>query len=174
MTALFSRQIAEVLSPTIERSVNMLWRDGEFGVIPGSEEEAVAQAAGKEVEYIPDVLIERLERGEEVYQIVYKTKAANAARAEEYMGILDIMQICIQAMNVDPAVGTRLNLHNAIKELAKIRGVAGGIIRQDDEVEAIQAQQQQQQQQAMMMETAPAMAGAVKDMAQAEAAGKKK
>jgi len=173
MTALFSRQIAEVLSPLIERSVNVLWREGEFGVIPGSVEEEALLAEGKEPDYIPDELIKRLEAGEEVYQIVYKTKAANAARAEEYMGILDIMQIGIQAMQIDPGVGKRIDLHAAIKELAKIRGVAGGIIRQDDEVDAMNQQEQQQMQQMQMAEAIPAMAGAVKDVAQAQAVGKK-
>ncbi len=169
MTALFSRQIAEVISPLIERSVNMLWRTGEFGVLPDSDEEKAALAMGKEPEYIPDELIDRLENGEEIYQIVYKTKAANAARAEEYMGILDIMNISMQALQVDPSVANRINLHEAIKEMAKIRGVAGGMIRQDDEVNAIMKQQQAQMQQQQTMEAAPAMAGAVKDIAQAEA-----
>ncbi len=172
MTALFSRQIAEVLNPLIERSVNMLWRDREFGVIPGSEEEGAVLAEGREPEYIPDELIERLERGEEVYQIVYKTKAANAARAEEYMGILDIMQIGIQALQIDPSIGNRIDLHEAVKSLAKIRGVAGGIIRQDDAVEAMMKQQQQQQQMAMTLEAGQAMGKMTKDVAQAEAATK--
>lgn len=170
MSALFSRQIAEVLSPLIERSVNILWRKGEFGVIPGSEEEAAVVALGKEPEYIPDALIERLERGEEIYKIVYKTKAANAARAEEYMGILDIMQIGIQALQIDPTIGDRVNLHEALKQLSKIRGVAGGIIREDDEVNEIAKGREEQQKAAQMMEMGMATAGIAKDMAQAEAA----
>jgi hypothetical protein len=48
------------------------------------------------------------------------------------------------------------------------------LIRQDDEVDQIASQRQEQQNQMTMMEAAPAMAGAVKDIAEAEAVGKKK
>lgn len=174
MTSLFSRQIAEVLNPTIERSVNILWRDGEFGVIPGSVEEKEALAQGKKPEYIPDVLVERLERGGEIYQIVYKTKAANAARAEEYISIIDIMQLGIQAMNVDPSVANRIDLHEGIKAAAKIRGAPQGLIRQDDEVEAITQAQQQRESMMMEAQAAPGISGAVKDIATAAAMGKQK
>ena len=173
MTSLFSRQIAEVFNLIIERSVNILWRDGEFGVIPGSVEEQTALDDGKEPEYIPDILVERLKRGEEIYQIVYKTKAANAARAEEYISIIDIMQLGIQAMNVDPSVANRIDLHAGIKAAAKIRGAPQGLIRQDDEVEAMMQAQQAQQAQMMEAEAAPGIAGAVKDLATAAQVGKK-
>jgi hypothetical protein len=170
MTALFSRQIAEVVNPLIERSVNILWRSGEFGVIQGSDEEATALADGREPEYFPDEVVERLKKGEEIYQIVYKTKAANASRAEEYIGIIDILQLAIQAMNVDPSIANRLNLHEGLKETAKIRAIPPGIIRQDDEVEAIEAAQNQQAQMSQMLEAGQMAGGIAKDMAQAEAA----
>lgn len=170
MTSLFSRQIAEVLNPLIQRSVNILWRAGEFGVLEGSVEEEELLAQGKEPEYFPDDIAERLQKGEEIYEIVYKTKAANASRAEEYIGIIDILQLAIQAMNVDPSIANRLNLHEGLKETAKIRAIPAGIIRQDDEVEAIMAAQQQQQQMAMMLQAGQAVGGMAKDMAQAEAA----
>jgi hypothetical protein len=174
MSSLFSRQISEVFSPFVERSVNVLWRNGEFGVVRGSVEEAEALAQGKEPDYIPDELAERLANGEDVYQIVYKTKAASASRAEEYIGIIDMIQIGAQAMQIDPTTADRLDLHTGLKELAKIRGVPTGLIRQDDEVDQIASQRQEQQNQMTMMEAAPAMAGAVKDIAEAEAVGKKK
>ena len=87
------------------------------------------------------------------------------------MGILDIMQIGIQAMQIDPGVGKRIDLHEALKQLSRIRGVS--IIRQDDEVDAMNQQEQQQMQRMQQMEAIPAMAGAVKDVAQAQAVGKK-
>lgn len=146
LSSLFSRQISEVFTPLIARSVNILWRMGEFGVIRGSEEEAEALALGKEPEYIPDELVERLEAGEDIYQINYKTKAANAAKAEDYIAILDVLNFSIQAMQVDPSIRNRVDLHKAIKELSSIRSLPAGIIRQDDEVEQIEAAEAEQAQ----------------------------
>jgi hypothetical protein len=76
-------------------------------------------------------------------------------------------------MNVDQSVANRVDLHAGIKAAAKIRGAPQGLIRQDDEVDAINKQQQQQQSQMMMTEAAPGIAGAVKDVAEAAQAGKK-
>lgn len=172
LTSLFSRQIAEVFSPMIERCVNILWRQGEFGVLPGSEEEAAVLALGQEPEYIPEELLERLQKGEEIYQINYKTKAANASRAEEYVAIVEIMNIAMQAMNVDPSVKNRLDLHQAMKEISQIRSLPVGIIRQDDEVDAINQQEAQQMQAMQALQAGEQVAGIAKTAAEAEKASK--
>lgn len=169
MSSLFNRQIAEVWNPIIERSINILWRLGTFGVLENSDEERDVIARGKEPEYFPEEIVRRLQDGEEIYQIVYKTQAANAARANEYIGILDVIGVAAQMMNIDPSVSNRLNLHEGIKEIAKIRGTPAGLVRQDDEVDEIEAAQAQAQNQQQMIQAAPQIAGAVKDVAQAEA-----
>jgi hypothetical protein len=169
MSSLFNRQIAEVWNPIIERSINILWRLGTFGVLENSDEERDVLAKGKEPEYFPEEIVRRLQDGEEIYQIVYKTQAANAARANEYIGILDVIGVAAQMMQIDPSVSNRLNLHKGIKEIAKIRGTPAGLVRQDDEVEEIEAAQAQAQNQQQMIQAAPQIAGAVKDVAQAEA-----
>jgi len=44
-------------------------------------------------------------------------------------------------MQVDPSLKHRLDLHESIKQLGVIRGLPVGILRQDDEVEALVAQE---------------------------------
>jgi hypothetical protein len=168
LSALFSRQISEVFTPLIERSVNILWREGEFGVIAGSEEEQMMLEMGKEPEYIPDALIERLERGEEVYQISYKTKAANASKAEEYIAIMDVTGYAGQVAAIDPQIINRVNFHEALKALGNIRSLPVGILRQDDEVQAMAEAQAQQAAQQQAMQSAEMMAGAADKAASAE------
>lgn len=165
LSSLFSRQIAEVLTPVIERSVNILFRMGEFGYIRGTDEEQEALAQGKTVEYVPEVIAKRLEDGADIYQVTYKTQAANASRAEEYMAILDVMRVCGEAMAVDQSIVNRVDFHKGVKQIASIRGV--DILRSDDEVESMQAEQQKQQQEAQELVQAQAMAGAAKDAASA-------
>jgi hypothetical protein len=169
LSALFSRQITEGLTPTFERAIALLWRDGEFGVIKGSDEEMERQSLGKTVEYLPDAIVDRLQKGEDIYQINYKTKAGNAARAEDYASILDISNISMQLAQLDPSIRNRVDLHKGIKELAKIRGVANDIIRQDDAVEALEQKEKAQQEAAQTLEAGQAVAGMAKDLSQAEA-----
>lgn len=172
LTSLFSRQIAEMFTPLIVRVVNMLWQMGEFGVVKGSEQEAEIQAEGKKVEYIPDVIVKRIEQGEDVFNVTYKTQAANAQRAEEYMGILDVLGFSIQAMQVDPSVRHRVNLHEGVKKISQIRGLPVGIIREDDEVEEMQAADAEAQAGAQEMEALTAGAGIVDSLASANKAAR--
>lgn len=170
LTSLFSRQISEVLTPLITRVVNMLWQLGEFGVIKGSEQEAERAELGKKIEYIPDVLVKRIEQGEEIFSVSYKTKASNAQRAEEYMGIVDVLGFSIQAMQVDPSVRHRVDLHEGVKRISEIRGLPVGIIRENDLVEKLQDEDKQAQAGAQEMEALTAGAGIVDSLASANKA----
>lgn len=171
LSSLFSRQLSEVITPLIERSVKLLFRMGEFGVVRGSEEEKdLLQAGVPDITYVPDEIAERLEEGKDVYHLVYKTQAANASRAEEYLGIMDVMNFAINGMNVDPSLADRIDLHKAVKHITNIRGIPADVLREDDAVaEIIQGRQQQQQiEQGMMM--ASEAASATKDLAMANKA----
>jgi hypothetical protein len=168
LSGLFGRQIAELFTPLIERSIGILWRDGEFGVAPDSIEEQEVLDRGEEPEHFPDVILERLKQGKDVYNIVYKTKAANASKAEEYLAILDILSFAMQSMNVDPSVANRVDLHEGIKVMANIRGVPTGIIRQDDAVKTIEDKQKQQRDQAIALDAANSVANTTKTAAEAD------
>ncbi len=167
LSALYSRQIAEVFTPIVERSVNILFEMGEFGVIKGSEQEAELKALGRKIEYIPDILAQRIADGLDIYQINYKTQAAAASKSEEYIAILDVLGFSIQSMQVDPTIRHRVNLHEGVKKLSDIRSLPVGIIREDDEVdEMIAAEQDQMQAQNALMAGGEA-AGIVEKLASA-------
>jgi hypothetical protein len=168
MSAIYNRQISELFTPLIERGVAKLFRMGEYGVIRGSEEEAEFLVQGIEPEYIPDDLAALLEQGKDIYKIVYKTKAANAAKAEEYIAIADITNFTLQAMQVDPSLKHRLDLHESIKQLGVIRGLPVGILRQDDEVEALVAQEAEQMQAIQALQSGEQLANIADKAASAE------
>lgn len=167
LSSLFSRQISEVLSPVIDRAVNILFQMGELGVVRGSDMHLEREANGKEYHLIPDVLVERMAAGQDIYKVSYKTQASQAARSEEYLSILDVASTAIQFSQVDPRVGVRLNLDKAIQALSNIRGVRGGIIREDDEVDAIMEANQRAQQEQVMLAAAQQGADIVDKMASA-------
>lgn len=168
MSAIYNRQISEVITPLIERGVAKLFRMGDFGVVRGSEEEAELLLRGIEPEYVPDALADRLAAGEDIYKIVYKTKAANAAKAEEYIAIADITNFTLQAMQVDPSLKHRLDLHESIKQLGLIRGLPVGILRQDDEVEARAQAEAEQMQQMQALQSGEQLANIADKAASAE------
>lgn len=137
LSALFSRQLAEVFTPLFERVVSILWREKEFGVIPGSVEEEEVLSTGIEPEYIPEALVARLEKGEDIYKIAYKTKAASSQRAEEYMAMLEMLTQYRQDIQINPQIKNRINLNEAYKQMGLIRGIPVGVVRQDDETQAM-------------------------------------
>lgn len=170
LSSIYSRQISEVFTPLIARSFEILMQKGEFGVIKGSEQEEEMMERGVKPKYIPDILAERIENGEDIYQINYKTQAANAQRSEEYIGILDVLSFGIQAMQVDPSVRHRINLHEGLKNIGDIRGLPVGVLRADDEVQrAIEVDEQQMAAQQQLQVGAQA-AGIVDTLASANKA----
>ena len=156
LSSLFARQITELFTPLIERSVSILFREGEFGVIRDSDEERELLEAGvQDIEYIPDALVKLLEKGDSIYEVRYKTQAKQASRAEDYLAILDVINFAGQAMNIDPTLAKRIDLHEGLKEIADIRSIPASMIKADDVFnEEMQAEQEAMQQQQQMEQAA--------------------
>ena len=155
LLGLFSRQIAELFTLVITRSINIMWRDGDFGVVKGSEEEVRRAEEGKPISYLPDEIVKLIDAGEDVYEITYKTKAANASKAEEYIAIIDIMTFASQAMAVDDSVRHRIDLHEGLKIMGDIRALPAGIVRDDDAVAILMKEERERlesQEQAALLE----------------------
>lgn len=170
LSSLFSRQIAELFTPLIQRVVDILFEDGKFGVIKGSEQEAEFKAQGKEIRYIPQELVERIENDQSIYEINYKTQASKASRAEEYIAILDVLSFSIQAMQVDPSVRHRVDLHKGVQEIGNIRALPVGILKQDDEVKKLMDAEAQQANAQNELNSGQQLAGIVESMASANKA----
>jgi len=168
LASLYARQVGEALTPTIERGVNMLFRMGEFGVVKDSEEEADLIAQGIEPEYVPDVIAERLKAGKDIYEVRYKTKAAQSAKAESFQAITELVQFSAELMQVDQSIVNRVNFHEALKEMADIRALPPNIIRQDDAVDALTEQQNEQVKAQEEMAQAEQLSGIAKNMAGAQ------
>lgn len=172
LSSLYARQIAEVFTQFSIRSIEILLQIGEFGVVKGSDQEKEFKNLGKRIEYIPNVLVERIEAGQDIYSIKFKTRAANAQRAEEYLAILDVLSFGIQSMQVDPTIRHRVNLHEGLKEIGSIRALPVGILREDDAVEELIAAEQQQNNAAAQLQAGQAAAGIVDTLASANKAAR--
>lgn len=173
LSSLFSRQISEVFTPIVSRSVNILFEDGEFGVVAGSMQEQEKMLAGEEIVYLPDIIVERINNGQDIYDIRYKTQAAQASKSEEYLAILDVLGFAIQAMQIDPSIRHRVDLHEGVKELSSIRSLPVNVIRQDDKVAELQKLEQEQAAQAQQMQGIVQASDVVNKLASASEAARR-
>lgn len=160
----FARQISEGLNPMVERSVNLLFRMGEFGVIRGSEEEQERIASGLTVEYLPERIVQRLERGEPIYEVGYKTQATQAARAEEYIAIMEAVDFAMRAAQADPSVLDNIDLDEAMRVILEVKSITSSISRSEDEVKELREQRQAQIEQQQQMEQLQQGASIAKDV----------
>lgn len=138
----------EYLGPMIERELDILSRQGVLPELPG----------------------ELIDAGGE-YTIKYESPLTRAQRAGQLSGITETINLALQAASVDPSVMDRINMDEAVKQVSDINNTPASIIRSDSEVEDIRKAKAQQQQQAALIEQAPALAGAAKDIAQAQEIG---
>lgn len=149
--SVFSRQISEVISPTVDRTFNVMLDGGHLGVKEGSVEQQIAEEfEGKTPHIIPPEVVELMERGENVYNIEYFTPAMRIMQAEEAEGILRTWQVVAELDGVSPTMKDNLNEDESIRRLAFVNGAPSEILFAPDDVEdgrqkKLEAQQKQQE-----------------------------
>jgi environmental stress-induced protein Ves len=81
-------------------------------------------------------------------RIEYTSPMARALRAEEGTAIMNSVQDLGVMAQIDPTVRSVMDLHEAFREMAQIRGTSPKLIRSDEEVDKLMQHAAQQQQQA--------------------------
>ncbi len=145
MGPMLFRVMAELLSPKIARTYNMLLRRGWFRPPPAS-------LRGKKV------LIE------------YISPAAKALQQGDASSIDMLLQSGAVIANIKPEVMDHFDLDIAMKIKANALGVPQKIIRPDKDVAEIRAKRQEQEQMQQMIAAAPQVSKAIKDVSTGQAA----
>lgn len=140
---------AEDLGPMIQREIDLYVRSSEGAWV---------------LEEMPDQLRER----GGAFKIVYTSPLARARRAAEGIAITRTLEIAGAAAAVDPSAAIVVNVPESVRTIAEINGMPAKLLRTREEVAAMQAQRQQQEAAAMLSQVAPNVAGAAKDLAQAD------
>lgn len=140
---------SEDLGPLIEREIDIIAHrpDGRWII-----------------EEMPDQLRER----GGAYKQIYTSPLSRARRASDALAITRTMEIQTVAMGIDPRAKHVMNIPQAMREVADINGVPAKLLRTSDEIEELSADEEQQQQLAAAAQLAPGVAGAAKDIAQAD------
>lgn len=146
LSPIIGRQEAEFLAPTTAREIECMGRMGLLDDMPGELHEA---------------------RGE--YQIYWDSPFRRAMRAGEVAAFEQSVERAVKIAPFAPEVLKVYNFPVAIREAGEIGGMPTRWTRSEAEVEALIASDAQKLQLAEMAKAAPGVAGAVKDLSDAQA-----
>lgn len=167
LSSLIARQVSEGFNPLIERSVNLMLRNDQFGVIQNSVDQKAAEAAGEQVDIIPERIAKRLLEGKEVYDIRYTTPASRIANAEELQGLFEQVGLFQQLAQTDQTAPLYLNIDAIAANSTRLLGSPADTIRTKEEIQALLERQQAEIQQQQQLDQAQQVAGIANEASQA-------
>lgn len=148
LTPTMGRQQSEALGPLIERELDLLI---QHNVVPP----------------MPQALIDA--RGS--YEISYESPMSRMQRAEELVGVQRTMELLTPFAQFNPDVMDIFDPDALAQLTAEVSGVPMPVLRQPDQIAEIRNTRAQKEEMANMVGAAQPVAGAIKDIAQAQALG---
>jgi hypothetical protein len=146
LTPTMGRQQSEALGPLIERELDLLAFHRVLPPMPP----ALVEAGGE-------------------YEIVYDSPMSRMQRAEELVGVQRTMELLAPFAQIDPSVLDIFDRDELARLTAEVSGVPTPVLRSPEALRGIREQRAAQEQQAMLAQAAQPLAGAIKDVAQAQA-----
>jgi len=146
LTPTMGRQQSEALGPLIERELSLL---AEHRVLPPMPQ-ALREANGE-------------------YEIVYDSPMSRMQRAEELVGVQRTMELLAPFAQLRPEVLDVFDDDKLARLTAEVSGVPTPVLRSPEAVRQLRAERAQAAQDQQMVESAQPIAGAMKDVAQANA-----
>lgn len=122
LNTVYSRQMAELLVPLLERVFNVLLRIGQLGVLSGSLEEARLLSMGIEPLYIPEAVKSRILDDKEVYRIIFISPATRIMQAEELQGLEQTVTFAANTAAVKPDIMDNLDTDWIIRRVQELTG----------------------------------------------------
>ena len=142
------RQHTELLSPTIERELDILDEQGQLPPLPGLLQEAEGE-----------------------YEVEYVSPLTRAMKAEQGVGILRTLEMVQPIAAIDPGVMDNFNTDEIVRILADGNGVPQSILK-DEKMKAQQREGRAQQENAQqMLNAAPQAADAALKVSQIAQSG---
>jgi hypothetical protein len=136
----------EYLGPMIERELDILYRQNKLPAIPAE----LAEDGGGE------------------YSIKYESPLSRAQKSSQVIGIQETLNMAMSAAAIDPSILDRVDIDKALVLVAEINNTPASIIRSDAETSELRKARQDSEQEQSIVDQAPAMAGAARDLAEAQ------
>ncbi len=136
---MFARIVQEKLNPLLERTFNILLRQGHFDDLGFTPEDGP-------------------------YQVTYTSKIALALKAANDSALLELVDIAALLQPFDQSVSMVVKWREAMRETARNRGMSAEFLRTNDEIDQMVAAMQQAQDAMQKAQMAESMAGAVQKL----------
>lgn len=168
LSLVYARQIAELFTPLIERTFNILFNRGWFGVMPGSDEHLQALALGMPIDVIPELIVNRIQSNREAYKVTYIAPAMRIMQAEELQAIERMLMLAMQAAQLAPSILDNFDFDEIARRIRELTGAPPSTVKSMEVVlqfrkqqAEMQAQQQQMMAEQMQSETAKNVGAAI-------------
>lgn len=168
LRSLFARQISELFTPLIERSVNILFRKGRLGVVPGSPQEAELIAQGITPLYIPEQVLRNISEGRDIYKIKYFTPAMRIMQSEEADGIIQTWDFITTHAGTAPSMKDGINEDESLRILSINLGCPREALNAKDVIDKIRKDRADMAEKQMQMEQARQASETARNAKQAE------
>jgi len=170
---MFSRQIAEVFSPTIVRTFSIMYRKGKLGVNAAGflamAHKAWAKIRGTPLQIVPAAVKAAIEAGLDVYEVEYVSPAKRFMQSEKLQGIFTTAEF-VQKMGVTPGAEQILDgvdFDDMLKNVIAYSGAPSTIERTESEIKAIRAGRAQAQAEMAQLEALKAKTEAARNVGSA-------
>ena len=173
--SLLSRQINELITPTLETSFGILFNDNFFGFLEGDAEleraELEASLKGEVFapKFIPKAIQDAYQNNEPIFKVEYLTPAARLLQSEEVNNIVEATRITLEMAGADPTLLDNIDGDKTVRNVWELKGLSDKLKNPED-VDELRKQRQalqekqlelQQQQQAADIEATGGEQGAV-------------
>lgn len=169
LNTVYTRDYREVVQPTIERTFNILFGKNMLGIVRGSREEAELIANGVVPFYIPDVLVDRIMKGKDIYKIKFISPAQRIMESEELTGMQEALELALGVQPGAPDIMDNYDTDFIAHRSTRLTGGPALMIRSKEAIAKIRQQRAQQQQEALQAQTMQMNAATAKDAATAQA-----
>jgi hypothetical protein len=136
LASILVRILEEKYIPVVETSISLLFQIGEIGVLPGSDQQKMAQAVGKEVYIIPEEVASLIKAGDDFYELQFISPAARIMRAEELRGLKNAIGLSVEIREADPKPLMRYNMEKVIDLVNELEGVPDSVMLSDEDYKA--------------------------------------
>ena len=170
----FSRQEKEVMTPMIERSFNILFRNGYLGVVedgPGAKlRKRWDSITGASRVIIPDALIKAWKAGLNIFEVEYISPAKRFQQSDKLRGMLTATDSAMAMAGIKPEALDGLDIDGWLKKLFELAGSPMDIIRTKDAVMKFRAANRKEMEQMQKLQQGEQGANIALKVAQARQA----
>ena len=170
----FSRQEKEVMTPMIERSFNILFRNGYLGVVedgPGAKlRKRWDSITGAQRVIVPDALIKAWKAGLNVFEVEYISPAKRFQQSDKLRGMLTATDSAMAMAGIKPEALDGLDIDGWLKKLFELAGSPMDIIRTKDAVMKFRAANRKEMEQMQKLQQGEQGANIALKVAQARQA----